>query len=116
MVDQNARYYSYIFILRYASGRIVDPLLFEKNTNGLISYGVVGSHDINSEDGVSYKTLSGVLSIIKNDIANGLVACYTNYAWRRSDDGAAGYITVHEINYLYRDALNANADFTEIYA
>lgn len=118
MVDQNTRYYSYIFILRYASGRIVDPLLFEKTAggSGLISYGVVGSHDINSGDGVSYKSLSGVLSIIKNDVANGLVACYTNYAWRRSDDGAAGYITVHEINYLYRDALNANADFTEIYA
>lgn len=118
-VDQNTKYYSYIFILRYTSGRIVDPLILERNTNGYdagISYGIVGSHDPNSESGTSYTTLSGILNVIKEDIASGMVACWTNYAWRRSGDGAAGYITVHEINYLHRDALNEDSMFHEIYA
>ena len=118
-VDQNERYYSYIFILRYVDGRIVDPLRLEKTSSSLgmtTSYGVVGSHDANSENGISYTSLYGILSIIKNDISSGGVACAKNYAWKRNSDGAAGYITVHEVNYLYRDGLNASSDFHEIYA
>lgn len=118
-VDQNARYYSYIFILRYVDGRIVDPLRLEKtsSSSGMTTwYDVVGSHDANSADGVSYTTLYGILDLIKSDISSGGVACAKNYAWKRNSDGAAGYITVHEVNYLYRDALNASSDFHEIYA
>lgn len=116
--DQNPRVYSYIFILRYADGRFVDPIELEKTTSessGIIGYDVVGSLDIDSPDGVSYKTLSGILRIIEGD-SYGFQACFHNYAWRRSDDGATGYITVHEVNGMLRDVSNHSNELLELYA
>ena len=116
--DQTPRVYSYVFILRYANGRFVDPIELEKTTSvGAVvrEYDVVGSLDIDSPDGVSYKTLSGILSIIEGD-SYGFQACFHNYAWRRSDDGATGYITVHEVNEMLREASNTSKELREFYA
>ena len=116
--DQTPRVYSYVFILRYADGRFVDPIELEKTTSidaGVREYDVVGSLDIDSPDGVSYKTLSGILSIIEGD-NYGFQACFHNYAWRRSDDGATGYITVHEVNGMLREASNTSKELRELYA
>ena len=117
--DQTPRVYSYVFILRYADGRFVDPIDLEKTTSSvgtsLREYDVVGSLDIDSPDGVSYKTLSGILSIIEGD-TYGFQACFHNYAWRRSDDGATGYITVHEVNEMLREASNTSKELREFYA
>ena len=116
--DQTPRAYSYVFILRYADGRFVDPLDLEKTTSVdtiIREYDVVGSLDIDSPDGVSYKTLSGILSIIEGD-SYGFQACFHNYAWRRSDDGATGYITVHEVNGMLREDSNASKELRELYA
>ena len=116
--DQTPRVYSYVFILRYADGRFVDPIELEKATTidtGVREYDVVGSLDIDSPDGVSYKTLSGILSIIEGD-EYGFQACFHNYAWRRSDDGATGYITVHEVNGMLREASNTSKELRELYA
>ena len=116
--DQTPRVYSYVFILRYADGRFVDPIELEKTTSidaGVREYDVVGSLDIDSPDGVSYKTLSGILSIIEGD-NYGFQACFHNYAWRRSDDGATGYITVHEVNEMLREASNNSKELRELYA
>lgn len=116
--DQTPRVYSYVFILRYADGRFVDPIELEKTTSidaVVREYDVVGSLDIDSPDGVSYKTLSGILSIIEGD-SYGFQACFHNYAWRRSDDGATGYITVHEVNGMLREASNISKELRELYA
>ena len=116
--DQTPRVYSYVFILRYADDRFVDPIELEKTTSveaGVREYDVVGSLDIDSPDGVSYKTLSGILSIIEGD-SYGFQACFHNYAWRRSDDGATGYITVHEVNEMLREASNTSKELRELYA
>lgn len=117
--DQNPRVYSYVLILRYADGRCVDPIDLEKTTSSvgaiLREYDVVGSLDIDSPDGVSYTTLSGILSIIEGD-NYGFQACFHNYAWRRSDDGATGYITVHEVNEMLREASNTSKELREFYA
>lgn len=116
--DQTPRAYSYVLILRYANGRFVDPIELEKTTSidtGVREYDVVGSLDIDSPDGVSYKTLSGILSIIEGD-NYGFQACFHNYAWRRSDDGATGYITVHEVNGMLREASNTSKELRELYA
>lgn len=116
--DQTPRVYSYVFILRYADGRFVDPIELEKTTSidaVVREYDVVGSLDIDSPDGVSYKTLSGILSIIEGD-SYGFQACFHNYAWRRSDDGATGYITVHEVNGMLREASNSSKELREFYA
>ena len=117
--DQTPRVYSYVFILRYADGRFVDPIELEKTSSSIDAvvreYDVVGSLDIDSPDGVSYKTLSGILSIIEGD-SYGFQACFHNYAWRRSDDGATGYITVHEVNEMLREASNNSKELRELYA
>lgn len=116
--DQTPRVYSYVLILRYADGRFVYPIELEKTTSidaGVREYDVVGSLDIDSPDGVSYKTLSGILSIIEGD-SYGFQACFHNYAWRRSDDGATGYITVHEVNGMLREASNTSKELRELYA
>ena len=116
--DQTPRAYSYVLILRYTNGRFVDPIELEKTTSidALVrEYDVVGSLDIDSPDGVSYKTLSGILSIIEGD-NYGFQACFHNYAWRRSDDGATGYITVHEVNEMLREASNTSKELRELYA
>ena len=116
--DQTPRVYSYVLILRYADGRFVDPIELEKTTSidaGVRVYDVVGSLDIDSPDGVSYKTLSGILSIIEGD-TYGFQACFHNYAWRRSDDGATGYITVHEVNEMLREASSTSKELRELYA
>lgn len=116
--DQNPSVYSYVLILRYADGRFVDPIDLEKTTRidtNIREYDVVGSLDIDSPDGVSYKTLSGILSIIEGD-NYGFQACFHNYAWRRSDDGATGYITVHEVNEMLREASNTSKELREFYA
>lgn len=116
--DQNPRVYSYVLILRYADGRFVDPIELEKTTSidtTIRGYDVVGSLDIDSPDGVSYKTLSGILKIIEDDIY-GFQACFHNYAWKRSDDGATGYITVHEVNEMLRESSNTSKELRELYA
>lgn len=116
--DQNPRVYSYVLILRYADGRFVDPIDLEKTTRidtDIRGYDVVGSLDIDSPDGVSYKTLSGILKIIEDDIY-GFQACFHNYAWKRSDDGATGYITVHEVNEMLRESSNSSKELRELYA
>lgn len=116
--DQNPRVYSYVLILRYADGRFVDPIELEKTTSigaNIRGYDVVGSLDIDSPDGVSYKTLSGILKIIEDDLY-GFQACFHNYAWKRSDDGATGYITVHEVNEMLRESSNTSKELRELYA
>ena len=116
--DQNPRVYSYVLILRYADGRFVDPIELEKKTSidtNIRGYDVVGSLDIDSPDGVSYKTLSGILKIIEDDLY-GFQACFHNYAWKRSDDGATGYITVHEVNEMLRESSNTSKELRELYA
>ena len=117
--DQTPRAYSYVLILRYANGRFVDPIDLEKTSSSvgtiLREYDVVGSLDIDSPDGVSYKTLSGILSIIEGD-NYGFQSCFHNYAWRRSDDGATGYIAVHEVNEMLREASNTSKELRELYA
>lgn len=117
-LDQNPRVYSYVLILRYADGRFVDPIDLEKKTRietNIIEYDVFGSLDIDSPDGVSYTTLSGILKIIEEDY-HGFRACFRNYAWKRSDDGATGYITVHEVNEMLRESSNTSKELRELYA
>lgn len=116
--DQNPRVYSYVLILRYVDGRFVDPIELEKTTSidtNIRGYDVVGSLDIDAPDGVSYKTLSGILKIIEDDLY-GFQACFHNYAWKRSDDGATGYITVHEVNEMLRESSNTSKELRELYA
>lgn len=116
--NQNSSVYSYVLILRYADGRFVDPIDLEKTTSidtNIRGYDVVGSLDIDSPDGVSYKTLSGILKIIEDDLY-GFQACFHNYAWKRSDDGATGYITVHEVNGMLRESSNTSKELRELYA
>ena len=116
--NQNPSVYSYVLILRYADGRFVDPIDLEKTTSidtNIRGYDVVGSLDIDSPDGVSYKTLSGILKIIEDDLY-GFQACFHNYAWKRSDDGATGYITVHEVNAMLRESSNTSKELRELYA
>lgn len=118
-INQTPRVYSYVFILRYADGRFVDPIDLEKTTSSvgtsLREYDVVGSLDINSPDGVSYTTLFGILSSIEGD-NYGFRACFHNYAWRHSDGGATGYITVHEVNEMLREGSNTSKELRELYA
>ena len=116
--NQTSSVYSYVLILRYADGRFVDPIDLEKTTSidtNIRGYDVVGNLDIDSPDGVSYKTLSGILKIIEDDLY-GFQACFHNYAWKRSDDGATGYITVHEVNGMLREASNTSKELRELYA
>ena len=116
--NQTSSVYSYVLILRYADGRFVDPIDLEKTTSidtNIRGYDVVGNLDIDSPDGVSYKTLSGILKIIEDDLY-GFQACFHNYAWKRSDDGATGYITVHEVNGMLRESSNTSKELRELYA
>lgn len=115
--DQNPRVYSYVLILRYADGRVVDPIDLERTTRidmNIRGYDVVGSLDIDSPDGLAYKTLAGILKIIEDDLY-GFQACFHNYAWKRSD-GATGYITVHEVNEMLRESSNTSKELRELYA
>lgn len=117
-LNQNPSVYSYVLILRYADGRFVDPIDLEKTTSidtNIRGYDVVGSLDIDSPDGVSYTTLSGILKIIEDDLY-GFQACFHNYAWKRSADGATGYITVHEVNGMLRESSNTSKELRELYA